>query len=317
MVKKYFSVFNDGTQDLHVKDDEARAALTDFGGSGPGHKKGLVPDPGSTQGNTKYLREDGTWQIPESGGSVIPVVSLYEPSTPEVGMVMFYAGETNKFYQYQYNGQSRRWVEISTPHKAIGVDSNDDWYEIIDGVLSQTPIADFEDKTWYIYYTGVKGSRTGQVMFLDEYGGGVLPTFTDMINWNSKQDAITFNSLYDATLNPAATKADVIGKEDKMSIITKSSGTTLSAALNTYYRFTYNVGTLAVTLPTVSETTKVQSVVLYMTFGTSPNLSISAPSGVSVYFHETYNLEASGTYEINCLYNGAAWIVASTKITVS
>jgi len=35
-----------------------------MGASGNGHASGLVPDPGSTAGTTKYLREDGTWQTP-------------------------------------------------------------------------------------------------------------------------------------------------------------------------------------------------------------------------------------------------------------
>lgn len=37
---------------------------TVMGGSGSGHKSGLVPDPGATAGTTKYLREDGTWTVP-------------------------------------------------------------------------------------------------------------------------------------------------------------------------------------------------------------------------------------------------------------
>lgn len=37
---------------------------SDFSGSGTNHKNGLVPDPGSTQGTTKFLREDGTWEVP-------------------------------------------------------------------------------------------------------------------------------------------------------------------------------------------------------------------------------------------------------------
>lgn len=37
---------------------------TVMGASGSGHKGGLVPDPGSTAGTTKYLREDGTWTVP-------------------------------------------------------------------------------------------------------------------------------------------------------------------------------------------------------------------------------------------------------------
>jgi len=37
---------------------------TDFVGSGTGAAHGLVPNPGTTAGTTKYLREDGTWQVP-------------------------------------------------------------------------------------------------------------------------------------------------------------------------------------------------------------------------------------------------------------
>ena len=36
----------------------------DFVGSGTNHAHGLVPDPGATAGTTKYLREDGTWEVP-------------------------------------------------------------------------------------------------------------------------------------------------------------------------------------------------------------------------------------------------------------
>ncbi len=36
--------------------------------SGASHAAGAVPDPGSSAGTTKFLREDGTWQVP-SGGS--------------------------------------------------------------------------------------------------------------------------------------------------------------------------------------------------------------------------------------------------------
>ena len=38
----------------------------DFGGSGNNHSSGLVPDPGSTAGTSKFLREDGGWEEPPS-----------------------------------------------------------------------------------------------------------------------------------------------------------------------------------------------------------------------------------------------------------
>lgn len=249
-------------------------------------------------------------------GGAIPVVWLYEPSTPESGVVMFDASDTNKFYQYTMQG---RWVEISTPHKAIGVSSNDDVYEIIDGVLSQTPIADFEYNTWYIYYTGGLRYQIGQVVFIGEYsgGGGLLPTWDDIGNWNNKQDAITFNSTYDATTNPAATMADVSGKEDKMSIVNAGLKTSYSPVINTLTRIGMQ-SSLTVTLPSIStDTDKVQSLVLILEAypNYSPNLSIVGQSGDIIYFPPDFSIEANKTYEINCMWAGNdTWIVASHEI---
>lgn len=45
-------------------------SITQMGASGSDHKSGLVPDPGSTGGTTKFLREDGTWAEPTSQSSI-------------------------------------------------------------------------------------------------------------------------------------------------------------------------------------------------------------------------------------------------------
>ena len=47
---------------------QATALLDPFIASGAGSKKGLVPDPGSTAGATKFLREDAVWAVPAGGG---------------------------------------------------------------------------------------------------------------------------------------------------------------------------------------------------------------------------------------------------------
>ncbi|HEU0048012.1 MAG TPA: hypothetical protein VFQ43_10460, partial [Nitrososphaera sp.] len=48
---------------------------TDFVASGGSHAHGLVPDPGSSAGTTKFLREDATWATPAGGGgSIVRVV---------------------------------------------------------------------------------------------------------------------------------------------------------------------------------------------------------------------------------------------------
>ena len=53
------------------------AQLPLFGASGATHARGAVPDPGTTAGTTRYLREDGTWSVPSgtsgSGGQSIGI----------------------------------------------------------------------------------------------------------------------------------------------------------------------------------------------------------------------------------------------------
>ena len=49
---------------------------TTMGASGSGHKGGLVPDTPSTAGTTKFLREDGTWEVPAGGGGSAYVPTL-------------------------------------------------------------------------------------------------------------------------------------------------------------------------------------------------------------------------------------------------
>jgi hypothetical protein len=44
------------------------AYLPLFGPSGNTHAPGIVPDPGSTAGSTRFLREDGVWMVPSGGG---------------------------------------------------------------------------------------------------------------------------------------------------------------------------------------------------------------------------------------------------------
>ena len=47
----------------------AAADLPVFVACGASHAPGAVPDPGSSAGTTRFLREDATWAVPASGGS--------------------------------------------------------------------------------------------------------------------------------------------------------------------------------------------------------------------------------------------------------
>jgi hypothetical protein len=44
-------------------------AIADFIASGASHARGAVPDPGSSAGSAKFLREDATWNVPSGTGS--------------------------------------------------------------------------------------------------------------------------------------------------------------------------------------------------------------------------------------------------------
>lgn len=102
---------------------------------------------------------------------------------------------------------------------------------------------------------------------------------------------------------------DISGKEDVTAIQAVASGSTLSAALNKYYRFDYNVGTLAITLPSVSGVTGLKGIVFSFTTGSSPAVTFTSTGGVSIDYQAYYAIIANTKYEINVLYNGSKWII--------
>lgn len=60
----------DGIVTLAEDVNDINARLVNFSKSGSGAKAGLVPAPSTTAGTTKYLREDGTWQVPPDNNTV-------------------------------------------------------------------------------------------------------------------------------------------------------------------------------------------------------------------------------------------------------
>ena len=99
-------------------------------------------------------------------------------------------------------------------------------------------------------------------------------------------------------------------KENKVEIVV-ASGTTLSAQVGKYYRFDTEVGTLAVTLPTPTDTTHLSNVILFLTTGSTPAITFTS---ANVLYQDGYEIEAETTYEINCLFNGSNWVIAAMKI---
>ena len=50
--------------------------LNVFGASGTSHATGAVPDPGSTSGSVRYLREDATWGVPAGSALTNPMTTV-------------------------------------------------------------------------------------------------------------------------------------------------------------------------------------------------------------------------------------------------
>lgn len=72
---------------LDLTATQATAMLNPFSASGVIHAKGLVPDPGSTAGSIRFLREDTTWSIPfQNNFNVLSYGAKGDYSTGSAGM---------------------------------------------------------------------------------------------------------------------------------------------------------------------------------------------------------------------------------------
>lgn len=129
---------------------------------------------------------------------------------------------------------------------------------------------------------------------------------------SDSDNLVTSGGVYTA-LSGKADSSDLANKEDKVDIVS-ASGATLIAEVGKYYTLTA-VGTLAITLPTIaSGTTKVQTVSFYIAAGSTP--AVTWTSTHNIYYADGFEIAADSTYEVNALWNGAAWVVASVKIVI-
>lgn len=67
---------SNGQMFVNVPWTDNNTTYSNFVKSGSGAKAGLVPAPSTTAGTTKYLREDGTWQVPPDNNTTYSPQSL-------------------------------------------------------------------------------------------------------------------------------------------------------------------------------------------------------------------------------------------------
>jgi len=110
-------------------------------------------------------------------------------------------------------------------------------------------------------------------------------------------------------------------KSQKKLEVIEASGTTLNSEENSYYHFDDVVTTLAITLPSVGDTSHINQVIFNFTTGSNPLVSFEASpiSGIrpNIYANEGFSIDANTTYEINAIYNGNTWVLAAIRIDVT
>ena len=141
--------------------------------------------------------------------------------------------------------------------------------------------------------------------------GGVYTALSGKADSSSLATVATSGSYTDLSNTP--TIPDVSGKEDKVDIVS-ASGATLSAEVGKYYTLS-NVGTLAITLPTIAAgTTKVQTVTFYIAAGSSP--AVTFTSTHTIIYPKDYKIEANGLYEIGAAWNGIGWVIGQLTLEI-
>lgn len=146
-----------------------------------------------------------------------------------------------------------------------------------------------------------------------DLASGVIPDVSGKEDTSNKTSDISSNKTN--TTKYPTTKGVADYAEAKMTIVA-ASGTTLTASVDNYYLFSSEVGTLAITLTTPSDTTHITKAIFMFTTGSSPAVTFTGESGIDVFAQDGFEIEANSTYEINALFNGTAWIIAAVEINV-
>ena len=123
---------------------------------------------------------------------------------------------------------------------------------------------------------------------------------------NIDKTTITLKQGMSATV--LTTHQDINGKENAMPIAT-ATGETLTAVVGNYYRLD-NVGTLAITLPTIVGVTKLQAITFLIVCGVSALVTFVPQGTETILKQEGFVLEDNTTYEVTALWNGSEWTLS-------
>ena len=133
---------------------------------------------------------------------------------------------------------------------------------------------------------------------------GALPNSTTLADLTQDENHRTVSDNEKTAWNSKANKIPIVS--------VASSASSLTCEEDKYYRLDTAVNTFSITLPTVTDVGIAKSVIIYLTTGATPAVTITSTQ--QLHYSYGFSLEASKTYEINALWNGAAWVITSIEL---
>jgi hypothetical protein len=222
------------------------------------------------------------------------------------------AGNTT-YTRYKYNADTEQWAEEYVLNNSSFTAAQ--WAAIQSGITAALvgKLSDLPINSELTALLGAKpdSSSLAAVAFSGNYNDlknkPTIPTATSQL----------INDSNFVTITDLATKEDVCRIEAPVNTTDATLPvTSLTCEIGKYYRLDVPVETLAVTLPAMTDLTTVRTVVIYLTAGTTPAVTIAAADSKDVYYQDGFEIASGESYEINALFNGSAWIVAGVKIVV-
>ena len=233
------------------------------------------------------------------------------------GITVAHTGDTNihvtsaeksKLAGVEAGAQKHIAPTASEVKTALGTTTGTTKYLREDGTW-QTP--EGEDMTHVAYLEDA--SQEATVAGFDPQADTVHVTAQSLTSAQKAQARTNIDAIDSSALNGFATQTWVQNQNyDKKVDVVAASGTALNVEVGKYYRFDSAVSQLAVILPAITNTTTIQGCMFYLT--TSSTISLTFTGGGTVRYHDGYEIKENSTYEINAIWNGAVWVIASIKI---
>lgn len=259
----------------------------------------LVSDLGLTVAATES-------QIAAALASTIPVVTNNDYSFVQIPVADDKPDVIERVDRYKYNGTS--WAfEFSLNNSGFTAAQ---WAAINSGITTDlvTAFGNKYDKP----ATGIPSTDLAQAVqdALTAAGTAVQPAALSSYQLIANLVVALSAQSTDAQYPSAKCVYDAILAE-RMSIEAVTTGpAAITPSIGKYTKLTQSVGTLAITLPAITDNGYIQSLVIGLETGAAANVTFASADGKTIEFFDGFAIGNNGHYEINCLFNGTKWIVA-------